>query len=153
MDMNRRSWLQSIGAVMASGVVLMKTPEGEVKARFSSPDKDQVADSPSGQIVDDIIIGTFGMPYDEHYLVAFYKASAPKVTVLLVPLNMRATFRWVAIPGREIRLKSGDRLCWRVTYGTKLEDEKQRPWVPIIYMRGQDLQTGKIVVNQCEFEV
>ena len=65
------------------------------------------------QMVMDIILG-FRTPADNNSRIEFYRRSNPSDVLLSIPLNHRATFRWVPPPDLEIHLDKGDRLEWRV---------------------------------------
>ena len=141
---SRRDFLSKIG--FGSAVVLLKTTAGDVKA-ISDPTKIQTIVAPSGQAVDEIIIGTFGQPTDANFVVEFYRTESPNVTQLQVPLNARATFRWVAAPDREIRLLPNERLLWRIAYA----NGDPGTYRVVIHTRGQCLLTKRVVINQSEF--
>lgn len=119
---------------------------GDLKA-VVNPHALKLVDMPSGQVVEDIIIGGVGTPTDEQYFIEFYKEHAPKIAEVGVPLNMRATFRWVPVLHREIRLKPGERLLWRTSPSFPVD----HPWRVAVHMRGCCLATGRTVINQCEF--
>jgi hypothetical protein len=147
MENSRRGFLGKVAGSVGAAFVMLKTDRGEVKA-VSDPSSISTVDVPSGQIVDDIIIGCFGLPQDANYMIEFYREKSPQITQLQVPLNARATFRWVPAPGREIRLQPGERLLWKIAYADGSEPKSYRV---VVHTRGMCLHTQRIVINQTEF--
>ncbi len=112
----------------------------------------------SGQTVEDIILG-FDAPGDIQYVIRFYLESDPNRDQLRVPLNQRATFRWVPRIGLEIKVLDEDRLLWEVVSSVRRDPDGTTADVPAnelarlcVWTKGIDRHTKRCVINQSEYE-
>ena len=144
---SRRDMFKTLGGAAVAAFVALKADNGDTVHAVVDAKHLPEVDFPSGQTVDDIVIGVVGTPLDVSYVINFYKKSTPDVVQLSVPLNARSTFRWCAAPGREIRLVRGDRLLWKVA---KSELWPKEGLDVVVHTLGECGATRRTVLNQCQ---
>ena len=162
---DRRDFIKSLLAVAAISVA-------DVQKIIANPltDVSPVLQATKGMTIHDIIVGFWGWPGDLAWRVSFFRQSAvgknESMPVLVVPMNQRATFRWVCRDGDEIVLSRGRWVCRDgdeivLSRGQKLVptfecyspegnsfQPPKYPAEPIVSTFGRDLANGKMIINQ-----
>ena len=140
--MNRRGFFSKTVRALA---LMPLIPYEVAKRVVANGGYETVGRLPGGSTIVDIIFGFKCTPSDRTAHVEFFRRSLPIQSVLSVPLNTRATFRWCAAPGQEIVLADGDALEWKMTAypeGSIALDELE------VHTQGHDRATGRLIIDQ-----